>query len=167
MQVLNLTTASAQDWARIQALAHATWPDTFGNILTQEQIAYMLDWMYSQSSLLEQMQRGDVFLIAHDAAQDLGFAGYALHTPEAGYCKLHKLYIHPQAQGRGLGRKLLDEVVAATRKAALHTLSLNVNRYNQAAIAFYQHYGFRIAKEENIDIGQGFWMEDFVMEMDM
>ena len=42
-------------------------------------------------------------------------------------------------------------------------LTLNVNRFNKA-IDFYLKNGFKIIKEENIEIGNGFLMEDYVME---
>ena len=69
----------------------------------------------------------------------------------------------PKAQGKGVGRDLINEITAIATNQNNHTLLLNVYR-NNPAIQFYQKIGFTKAGEEKIDVGNGFIMDDFVMD---
>lgn len=161
---ISIKQASAHDFPIITEIAHKTWPTTFGNILTPAQIDYMLDWMYSPVALHEQVhQKQHTFLLACEAEQCWGFASYQLHYMELPHTKIHKIYVLPNIQGKGIGKALLGAVSAIARQHGNEALTLNVNRHNPA-VQFYQHIGFRIVGEEDIDIGNGFLMEDFIME---
>jgi diamine N-acetyltransferase len=145
----------------IQEIAFSTWPVTFGSILSEEQIKYMLEMMYSPESLKNQMEvKQHQFIILQSETNPIGFASFEFLND---YTKIHKLYLLPTEQGRGAGRKMLAHISSISTQKNIHKLSLNVNRFNQA-VQFYLRTGFEIVKEENIDIGNGFLMEDFVME---
>ncbi len=154
---------SKKDVFRIKIIAELTWPDTFKEILSDEQIRYMLDWMYSLKTLASQIDNGHQFYLLTENGNDLGFIGIELNYPYVGNTKIHKIYVLPDAQGKGIGAKLIEKVVKDSEFNAINTLTLNVNRYNKA-IDFYLKIGFKITKEENIDIGNGFLMEDYLME---
>jgi ribosomal protein S18 acetylase RimI-like enzyme len=152
-----------EDVFRIKAIAELTWPDTFREILSDEQIRYMLDWMYSLETLASQIDNGHHFYMLTENDKDLGFVGIQLNYPFEGNTKIHKIYVLPDAQGKGIGVELIDHVVQFSNINNCKTLTLNVNRFNKA-IGFYLKIGFNIMKEENIEIGNGFLMEDYVME---
>lgn len=156
--------ADISDIPRIQQIANITWPVTFKDILSQEQIKYMMEMMYSVTTLSEQIvTKNHVFLLACQGNQDLAFTSYELNYNGTASTKIHKIYILPTAQGKGIGKLLINKIAAIAKNNLNNTLSLNVNRDNKA-ISFYEKMNFRIVKEENIDIGQGFLMEDYVME---
>jgi len=148
----------------IQEIAHQTWPITFGAILSTEQIDYMLQMMYSKASLQKQIHELDHhFLLAnHVNGSTLGFISYETTYKGKNQTKIHKIYILPAAQGIGIGRKLMEMVEAIAHEHGDEQLLLHVNKYNDAE-QFYQHLGFQVSKMENIDIGNGFLMEDKVM----
>lgn len=81
-----------------------------------------------------------------------------------GMTKLHKIYVLPEAQGKGIGKALMEEVIAKAKNKGQLALSLNVNRENKA-VAYYKSLGFKIIKTEDILIGNGFFMNDYVMEL--
>lgn len=148
----------------VQRIARLTWPTTFGSILSPDQIAYMLDWMYSLPALHEQLnERNHVFLLAREADEYAGYLSYELQYGGEPRTKIHKLYVLPRAQGRGIGQALLAKATEAAQAAGNTALVLNVNRQNRA-VQFYECAGFRVVKTEDLDIGHGFLMEDFVME---
>ena len=157
------------DIPQIQRIAAVTWPVTFREILTPEQLAYMMEWMYSTDALRRQMEeQGHVFLLATrtDVAEALPI-GYTSYEP--GYSgtrttKIHKLYVCPDVQGLGVGRAFLDTIRATAAAARQQTLTLNVNRYNRA-IGFYERYGFVVVGTEGIPIGEGHMMNDVIMEL--
>ena len=162
LQIVQLTKF---ELAKVQSIAHRTWPSTFANILSSEQIEYMLNWMYSLNMLESQLEKGHTFLLALEDGKELGFAGFELNYAEGPKAKLHKIYLLPEAQGKGAGKALILEVADLAKQAEQKSLLLNVNKYNQKAIEFYLHMGFQEIFKEVIDIGNGFVMDDIVMEL--
>lgn len=160
-----IRTATEADFPIIQHIAHATWPVTFADILSPRQIDYMLEWMYSLPALAEQVAgRGHIFLLAELDGQAVGYLSYEQHYQGSAATKIHKIYIRPSAQGQGIGRALIDAATDRARAAGDRVLLLNVNRNNRA-VQFYEYLGFTVIDREDIDIGEGFLMEDFVMEL--
>ena len=150
----------------VQKIAQHTWPVAFSNILTPEQIQFMLQWMYDLKALEQQVEeKAHVFLLAEEEGEFLGFAAYELHCQSQPKTKIHKIYILPNTQGKGIGKKLIFKVKEIAAQNGDSHIYLNVNRFNKKAIDFYLHYGFYEAKREVIDIGNGFIMDDIVMEM--
>ncbi len=147
----------------IKQIAFETWPNAFGAILSKEQINYMLEWMYSVDSIKQQMQSGHQFILAKNKSEYLGFASYELNYKTEQKTKIHKLYVLPTFQGKGVGHLLMNFIKDNALKYKNLTLILNVNRFNKS-VQYYHKVGFKTIKEENIDIGNGFLMEDFVME---
>lgn len=148
----------------IRDLAERIWPDTFKNILKPDQIRYMLDWMYDEGTLREQVQTGHLFYVLKKYDQPIGFVGLEPNFPNADFLRIHKLYMLPDFQGKGLGRKLINHSIDVAFDLNLKRLHLNVNRYNRS-VEFYKHVGFSVVGEEDIDIGRGYLMEDYIMEL--
>lgn len=150
----------------VHHIAHETWPCTFGEILSKAQIEYMLEWMYNIPHLEEQMENGHHFAIIERTGHPVGFLGYELNNPETGVMKIHKIYVLPSGQGGGLGKELMDYAKRQAQHFGMKKITLNVNRYNKAT-TFYQHLGYAITKEEDIDIGNGYLMEDYVLDYNL
>lgn len=153
--------AVVSDIPLLCTLADQVWPLTYEKILSRPQIIYMMRLIYSEASLRRQMETGHEFIILYNAGIPVGFASYSELEP--GLFKLQKLYVLPNQQGRGTGRFLINEVISLVKSRGAVALRLNVNRHNKAR-SFYEKIGFTVIKEEKIDIGNGFVMDDFVME---
>jgi ribosomal protein S18 acetylase RimI-like enzyme len=150
----------------IQSLIQRIWKPTYREILSDDQMEYMLARMYDPLTLHSQMDQGHKFLLLHEDNSPVGFAGFQLNYPEPGICKLHKLYLLPETQGKGLGKMLIHEVIEQAIQEGQQSLLLNVNRNNKA-FDFYKRYGFEIRGEEDIDIGGGYFMNDYIMEYNL
>ena len=161
--MITLRIAKEDDLSMISDLAEQIWPHTYGAYLSQEQLRYMLDLMYNHGELLSQLQKGHTFIIAHQGEKDLGFAGFSCIESEKNGYKLHKIYVLPETQGQGVGKLLMNEVVDLVGRNGGKTLQLNVNRNNKARY-FYEKAGFIIKETVDIDLGNGFFMNDYVME---
>jgi GNAT superfamily N-acetyltransferase len=123
----------------------------------------MLNLFYSPASLRKQMvEDRQQFLILEEAEEPIGFASWST-LPEPGIFKLHKLYVLPGRQGKGLGKTMLQFIYDAIRPEGATKLRLNVNRYNNAR-QFYEKMGFVVVKEEDVPIGNNYFMIDYVME---
>lgn len=161
---LFIRSAGIEDINTIGYLAHNIWPATYREILTPGQLDYMMKLIYSPASLSRQiLEQKHSFLLLEDDEAPVGFASYSPLADPLVH-KLHKIYVLPNLQGRGLGKLMIDFIVEQIKSGGATALQLNVNRYNQAR-RFYEKLGFRVIREEDIDIGQGYFMNDFVMEL--
>jgi RsiW-degrading membrane proteinase PrsW (M82 family)/ribosomal protein S18 acetylase RimI-like enzyme len=161
LPTLTLRKASDADVMLIRELSQQVWPQTYAAILSQEQIHYMMDLLYSEAALHQQLHDNHHFYIVYNAGIPIGFASYSEIEPTV--FKLHKIYILPMQQGRGTGKFVIEQIIALVKKEGATALRLNVNRYNQA-LEFYKKLGFEVLREEDIDIGNGYYMNDYVME---
>jgi RsiW-degrading membrane proteinase PrsW (M82 family)/ribosomal protein S18 acetylase RimI-like enzyme len=159
-ETMTIRKAFPSDIPLISDMAYKIWPQTYGSILPQEQIDYMLNLFYNEKALHEQMEENIEFVIAYDGVHPVGFASFGLTEPRV--YKLHKIYVLPSQQGRGTGRFIIDQLVKAMKTKGATSLQLNVNRQNNAK-NFYEKMGFVVIKEEDIDIGNGYFMNDYVM----
>jgi ribosomal protein S18 acetylase RimI-like enzyme len=158
--------ATLKDIPIIRSLAEEIWWPTYSSIVSVEQIRYMLDLIYGENELERVIRSGSqTFIILHDQNGPQGFASYGLRPEDNQICKLHKLYVLPENQGKGYGKSLIDEVRMRALKLNAQTLDLNVNRSNPA-VAFYEKFGFVKIKEEDVPIGP-YWMNDYVMRLSL
>lgn len=165
--IVTIREAQPNELHLTRKIATITWPVAYSRILEPDQLEYMLGLFYSDESLADQYQNQQhrFFLAFDDNQQCVGFASYSYNGNEASQniYKLHKLYVLPDWQKAGVGRQLLQEVITVVRQKENPYLIVNVNRHN-SALHFYQKLGFQIIKEEDIDIGNGYYMIDYVME---
>lgn len=147
----------------VRDLAYAIWPSTYLDILSNAQLVYMLAAFYSIANLEQQMGKGQVFELLFDETNVVGFIAYELNCNKTDLLKLHKIYLLPKTQGKGFGKFMINEVVKIAKSNYQKGIYLNVNKYNSAKF-FYEKLGFVISKEEVIDIGNGYVMDDYVME---
>jgi diamine N-acetyltransferase len=154
--------ATAGDISLIRQLTFTIWPQTYGAILSQDQIDYMLEMMYSKSSLEKQINQGSQFILIFDNEEPVGFAAYFKKSPAI--YKLDKIYVLPSQQGKGTGRYMIDYIINEIKQEGSTALQLQVNRYNNAK-KFYEKLGFIVIDEQDFDIGNGYFMNDYVMEL--
>lgn len=150
----------------IQDLAYKIWPSTYGEILSKIQLDYMLDKFYNLNYLQNQLENGQNFILISNENVIVGFASYEFNFEKSNKTKVHKIYVLPEIQGKGVGKILMDFI---KNKAVENTnlgLLLNVNRFNKA-ITFYEKYGFTNVSLIDIEIGNGYLMQDYVMELNL
>lgn len=161
---LSIRLGDLEDINAIGFLAQQIWPKTYGATLSSQQLQYMLNLIYSPASLRKQMvEDRQQFLILEEAEEPIGFASWS-PLPDPGIFKLHKLYVLPGRQGKGLGKSMMQFIFDAIRPEGATTLRLNVNRHNDAR-QFYEKMGFIVVKEEDVPIGNNYFMNDYVMEV--
>jgi len=161
---MKVTVASVSQIPVIRQIALKTWPYSFKEMISTEQIDYMLELMYSPKVLKEQMNKnGHTFLLAEENDTFYGYAAYEINHNQKPETKIHKLYVLPESQGKGVGKILLKTICEIARQHKNNGLLLTVNRYNKA-IKFYESQGFTISGTLNADIGGGFFMDDYIMK---
>ena len=160
---MGIRKASITDYNTIYKIAIHVWDATYKDILTPEQMEYMINLFYSEEAINDQIAiKGHQFLLAvADNGEYLGFASYEINYLSE-TTKLHKLYVLPQAHGKGIGKALVTVIENAAKRNSNDKLLLNVNRFNPA-VHFYLKSGFENMGEDDVDIGNGYVMEDYLM----
>jgi GNAT superfamily N-acetyltransferase len=158
-----ISEANSSDFNTIREIAFTTWPDTYGAIISKEQLDYMLEKFYSDATLNDNLNnKNHYFLLAKENNNCQGFASYEPDYLGEKIVRLHKIYLLPEAQGKGVGKLLISEIEKIANQLNQIGISLNVNRFN-SAFDFYTKIGFECIGEEDIELDFGYLMEDFKM----
>lgn len=159
----SITPLRDADIAPVCALAREIWMQHYPGIITVRQIEYMLAQRYSPTAIRMRLQAGEAWWDKLEMRGELcGFASYERGT-EARAMKLDKLYVHQQVRGKGYGAALVDHVAKVATQQGMDKLTLQVNKYNHGSLAAYLRVGFAVAKTVKVDIGNGFFMDDYVL----
>lgn len=161
--MIKIRLATVEDIPTIAEIASITWVVAYKDILSEEQRVYMLKMMYSFESLQEQMNNSQTFLLALYNEKIVGFLSYEIAYNNGKAMKIHKYYVLPEVQGKGVGSALLQKAEQIASLNSNEFITLNVNRFNKT-IHHYLSKGFVITKSEDVHIGNGYLMEDFVMQ---
>ena len=159
--MFSIRIASPEDIPLIRELTLKVWPQTYAAIISPQQIDYMLDMMYSEASLQKQMEEGIKFILVYDETAPVGFAAYQEIQPAI--YKLHKIYILTSQQGKGTGKFVIEHIIHDIKQKDADALHLQVNRHNKAR-SFYEKLGFAVIEEADFDIGNGYFMNDYIMK---
>ena len=156
--------ASSNEWLVIHTIANKTWPIVYGKMISNEQLMYMLELIYSESAIKTQMEvMKHEYILGLQEKKPFGFTSIQQHFKEPNQLIIHKLYVLPEYQGNGLGKAFLDYTTELAIKTNHDILCLKAFHKNARAIAFYQNMGFSINGEEKTDIGKGYEILDYIM----
>lgn len=159
---LHVHRMTPQEVDAVCALARVVWQATYPILISQAQIDAMLGDRYAAAHIHSQLDNpAHAWWVAQQHQTLVGFAHATMNGTD---CKLDKLYVHPNTQRQGIGAALLHTIQQWARQQLARRLWLQVNRGNTQAIAAYRKYGFRIVESRVFDIGNGYVMDDYVME---
>ena len=164
--------AGKNDLQTIHDIAEVVFRDTYKTILSPEQMEYMMEWMYSIPNLEGQVASGHVYYIAWADDEPMGYVSVRQDSTDPDGTEvwhLEKIYLMPSAQGKGLGLRLLETAKQHVRDNARGLkarIELNVNR-NNPAVGFYRKQGLTILRQGDFPIGNGFYMNDYIMGIEV
>lgn len=155
--------AEVKDIELIRELAEESWRAGYASILSAQQIDYMLAEMYSVAEITVQFNNPSYhYYLIYGEEKPVGFLGFE-NEYELFTTKLHRLYLIPEYKGKGIGKAALIFLKETARETDDTKIILNVNKNNPAK-SIYESQGFRVYNEAVIDIGNGFVMDDYLME---
>lgn len=161
---MTLEKATESDISSIQDLAEKSWRANYCEILSEEQINFMLDLMYSEQEIKLQFKNLNYhyYFILNEKNDKVGIMGFE-NSYEPQTTKLHRIYLLKETKGKGLGKFALQFLKTVVKKSGDDRIILNVNK-NNPALEFYKSQGYKIYEEGIFDIGNGFVMDDYLME---
>ena len=154
-----------EELTTIAILAQEIWPGVYSGIFRPGQFEYMMKMMYAPEVMHRDRDHGVHFILLTDGEMAIGFSAYG---PVRGRdCELHKLYLTPRYQHRGLGARLITHASDWARKEGAERLFLHVNKNNAPAIRAYLRNGFKAVDSVTTDIGGGYVMDDYIMAREL
>ncbi|MCD8167302.1 MAG: GNAT family N-acetyltransferase [Bacteroides sp.] len=164
--MLTIRKATIEDCELIHKMAHVVFPATYKELLSQGQMDFMMDWMYSLPNLRKQMEEGHVYFIGYKEGEPFGYI--SVQQEEEDLFHLQKIYVLPEFQGIKGGDFLFNHAVEYIKSVhpAPCRMILNVNRYNKA-VTYYLKKGMKKVGEGDFHIGHGYYMTDYIMGLDI
>lgn len=145
-------------------LANEIWHEYFISLITYEQIEYMVDKFQSYHALKKAIEEDQyTYFLAYENDQLVGYCGV---KPEQDRLFLSKLYLHKDARGKGYASRLLQNAISFAKELNKKAIYLTCNKHNEHSLDVYRSKGFYNIDSVQTDIGCGFVMDDYVMQLD-
>ena len=157
---------AAQEFTELEHFAAEIWREHYPSIIGQAKVEYMLKTFQSSNALERQQREGMEFFWIQSAGNQAGYLAIK-REPDLAYLFVSKFYVHQAYRGMGYGRWAMNQLKELTAERQLAGLELTVNRHNASAIAFYEREGLSHLRDQCIDIGGGFFMDDYVMRFEL
>ena len=158
---MQIRRAVLSDASLIQRLAESIWWKHYPSIIGEEQVRFMLNKMYNLENIEKQISKEEQqYFILENDGQDLGF--FSIEVLESSAAFINKFYILQDQQRKGIGAAAFQLLLKQFPE--INCIRLQVNRQNYQAINFYFKQGFIIEKVADFDIGDGYFMNDFIMK---
>ncbi len=158
---LRVRAAGTADTKTLEALAKEIWEQHYSPIIGKTQVSYMLEKFQSQSAIESDIAGGYVYYIA---SFDGVPCGYSAVKKDGSGVFLSKLYVKQGYRGKGIARAMLEKIYEYARKNKSKRVWLTCNKYNKASLETYKKLGFSITDSCVKDIGEGYKMDDYVLE---
>ncbi len=160
--MINFKKVEIQDIKSLTQLASEIWHEYWTVILTPEQIDYMIENFQSESAIKNQYDNENyTYYFIQENEENIGYFGI---SEKKDYMFLSKLYIKSTHRRRGIGAKAFEKIKQIAKEKSYKSIQLTVNKYNKNTIAAYEKWGFKTIDSVVTDIGEGFVMDDYIME---
>lgn len=155
---------STEQIEEVCRMAKEIWIEHYTSIIGRDQVDYMIEKYQSPNAVEKQLREGYSYYFIMNEDQP---AGYAAIKPEEGKLFLSKIYVHQSARRKGLAGRTLNTMEEIARELGLKAIYLTVNKQNEQSITAYEHMGFVVTQEVVTDIGYGYVMDDYIMELNV
>jgi ribosomal protein S18 acetylase RimI-like enzyme len=158
---MNIVTASYSDFEKLEQLASFIWRESYTELLGENQVEYMLGRFQNAAAFSRQISEGYIYRVVYDGDEMIGYTASVLQGERI---FLSKLYLKKSYHGQGIGRIMLEDVISLYPEA--RAIFLTVNK-NNPVYEIYRHLGFETIEAVCTDIGEGYFMDDYVMQRNL
>ena len=164
--MMKITKATIENIPLIKEIAEKSWRKHYPGIISTEQIEYMLEQMYSETELQNHFENPNYhYYLLSDDENFLGIMGFENHY-QKDTTKLHRIYLLEEAKGKGVGKFAINFLKNQAKESGDQRIILNVNKQNPSYY-FYVSQGFKVYEEGVFEIGNGYVMDDYLMEFNL
>lgn len=160
--MINFKSIKHDQLQEVFKLATEIWNDNYQDMISQDQINYMLNLMYNPERIQQDISEGYVWEFIYHHNKIVGYLAYVIKNDRRVF--LSKIYLKTTAQGLGIGKLAIERIKNYTKDNQCKTVYLTVNKGNKKGIRAYKKSGFTITAEEVTDIGNGYVMDDYIFE---
>ena len=151
------------DISEVVKIARIIWIEHYTPIIGTKQVEYMLSNFHSIDVISKEIgQHKYMYFLIKEDTRIVGYFGVQVKGDEL---YLSKIYILSSDRGLGIGRAAMNFIQQLAQEYHLGKISLTVNRNNSGSIAAYYKMGFEKTGEVCVDIGEGYKMDDYQMEL--
>ncbi len=150
-----------EEAAELSVFASEIVKEHYDPILGTKQNDYMIAMFQSPSAIRHQLEEGGRY---YRLVSDGQCAGFTAFYPKKNKMYISKLYVHKDFRRKHIAKDTVAFIEEQARCEGLKGIFLNVNKYNSGSIAAYEKMGFVNVYAEKNPIGNGYFMDDFVME---
>jgi len=161
---MEICTLTPERYETFSSFAGSVFVDYYTSLIGKKQAEYMVSLFLSPEAIKELCAKGAIFRILQEDGRMLGFCEY---LKEEDRVFLSKLYVRKEERHRGLGKILYEDCVRYTKEIGLNKIYLTVNKYNTPSYEIYLHLGFKVIEAVVNDIGNGYVMDDYIMEKEL
>lgn len=149
---------------QLSDLANTIWHEYFIDLISEDQINYMVEKFQSYEAIKKAMKEEDyTYFLAYEGDDLIGYCGV---KPDADRLFLSKLYLRKDKRGQGLSSILLNQAIAFAKEQHKKAMYLTCNKYNSHSLDVYHAKGFKDIDAVQTDIGRGFIMDDYILQLD-
>lgn len=160
MNYIKVEVTNDEQIREMSELASLIVGEYYTPLLGKSQNDYMIDKFQSFHAIKDQLEQGyNYYFVSDEKGKYVGFIAF---YPREKEMYLSKFYLHKDYRGKGISKDMLEFMIEKTKEANLDSIVLNVNKYNELAISAYEKLGFKRIGQEKNDIGQGYYMDDYV-----
>ena len=163
MRFIELRHEDIYEISGMSEMATAIIREHFDPLIGKEQNDYMLAMFQTEPAIKKQLECGYRYFFVQEDGRNIGFIAFC---PKESVMYLSKFYLYKNERGKGYAHQMLNFVIDESVKTGLKAIELNVNKHNSACQA-YDRLGFKIIRSEKNDIGNGFYMDDYVYRFDI
>ena len=147
----------------IVQLANTIWTEHYTPIIGKDQVTYMLHTYHSSHTISNEVNTKNIhyYLISKDNIP-VGYIGIKLEKKSL---FLSKVYMMSTERSRGIGSLAVGFIKKIALSKRLERITLTVNIHNIDSIEAYKKMGFQITDNVCSDIGEGYVMDDYKMEL--
>ena len=151
-----------EDYKELEDLADIIWHEYWIDLLSKEQIDYMLKKFQSIEAFENQIQNENyIYFYIQNDTEKIGYIGLSHRENDL---FLSKFYIKRDYRKKGIGSKTFEFIKHYAKELDYKKITLTVNKNNKNTILIYQKMGFEKIESVITPIGEGFVMDDYIME---
>ncbi len=163
--MITIVKVEKKDIKELAALAKEIWFEYWDSLLTLGQIYYMVNKFQSEIAINEQIEHENYsyYFILENGVK-IGYFGVA---PQEDYLFLSKIYISKNSRYKGFGHIAFEIIKKIALNNDLNKIHLTVNKQNIKTIQIYEKWGFKTLHPLVTNIGNGYQMDDYLMEYEI